>query len=415
MSSSGLLTSGPATFVARQPIFDRHARVQGYELLYRRTAGATTSEGVSADAATAGVVEGMFGIGLEALTHGQRAFFHVSRDLLLDRVPMLFPADRVVIELGPDVDADTPVLVACRDLREAGHTLALDDAGDDERTAALRPLVHYLKVDNLHRVAAMPAVDAGPWGERQVVVAKNVETASRFQEAVSSGYDLFQGFFLGKPALKAGRAVAAQHLAGVRLLAALQTPDLTTRELEDLIKRDPSTTYLVLRSVNSAAHALRATIDSIHDAIVLVGRDTVRRWATLWALAGFSRHTHSELLTMATVRARCCELLAASTGRDDMSSQAFMVGLCSLLDAILEQPLPELLATMPVSDTVRDALLGVDTFPGHLLECAMAYEVGDWERCVGAAARAGADPSVLPGAYAEALRWSRELQSRDPA
>ncbi len=113
---------------------------------------------------------------------------------------------------------------------------------------------------------------------------------------------------------------------------------------------------------------------------------------------------------MATVRARCCELLAASTGDEDAAADGFMVGMCSLLDAILEQPMPALLESMPVSGNVRDALLGAENGPRRTLDCAVAYEEGEWDQCFELAKLAGVNPSVLPGAYAEALRWSSDLK-----
>lgn len=413
-SRSGLLTAGPATFVSRQPILDRSSRIRGYQLLYRPSAGATSAAGASGDVATAGVIEALFGIGFDTLSGGHRAFVPVSRALLLDGIPSVLPADRVVLELGPDLESDVDVVTACGELRTSGYSLALDDVMHADRLAELLPLVDYVKVDVRPNPDAVFHLPAFPPGEGPTIVATHVETASAFQVAVAGGHDLFQGFFLGKPVLKAGRAVSTQHVAGVKLLSALNDPDLTIRQLDDLIKHDAALCFLVLRTVNSAAFALRTTVQSIHDALVLVGRDTVRRWASLWALAGLSRHTHSELLTMATVRARCCELLAASTGHEDAASEGFMVGLCSLLDAILEQPLPALLDSVPVTDNVREALLGTDNPARRTLDCAVAYEAGEWDKCLELAARGGVNPAVLPAAYADALRWSSDLKQGAP-
>jgi c-di-GMP-related signal transduction protein len=414
MPPSGLLTAGPATFVARQPILDRSHNLKGYELLYRRTAGATTAAGASRDVATASVIEAMYGIGPETLTGGQKAFVHISRQLLLDGIPSVLPADRVVLQLGTDIEADTDVLAACRQLKADGYALALDDFRTADEVAALVPLVAFLKLGFEGTSRSVLGLPAFAPGEGPAVVATRVETAGQFQEAALGGYDLFQGFFLGKPVLKGARAVSAQQVAGLKLLRALSDPELTILQLEDLVKHDAAMCFLILRTINSATYALRTTVHSIHDALVLLGRDTVRRWASLWALAGLGRHTHSELLTMATVRARCCELLAVSTGQEDAAAEGFMVGLCSLLDAILQQPMPALVESLPFSDTVRDALLGADNPARRTLDCVVAYEAGDWDRCLALAATADADPAVLPGAYVEALRWSNELKRDTP-
>jgi c-di-GMP-related signal transduction protein len=408
-SPSHVLSPGPGLFVARQPILDSARRVQGYELLYRRTAGATTADGASADVATASVVEALFGIGLDTLTGGHKAFINVSRQLLVDGSVHVLPADRVVLELGRDIDADDEVLRACRELRSAGYSLALDEFEPGERTAPLVAFVDFLKV-GLDAAGRVSMLVAPPSDRRPPIVATDVETSGCFQAAAADGYDLFQGFFLGKPVLKGGRAVQSQHVAGVRLLHALHDPDLTIRQLEDLVKHDATLCYLILRTVNSAAYALRTTVTSIRDALVLLGRDTVRRWAALWALAGLGRHTHSELLTMATVRARCCELLAASGSHAHEGADGFMVGLCSMLDAILEQPMSELLESTAIAGPIKEALLGEDNAARRILDCVVAYEHGHWERCVAMASKAGVNPDVLPDAYAEALRWSKELE-----
>lgn len=395
--------------MARQPIMDAMRNVQGYELLYRRTAGATTAEGASADVATASVIDGLFGIGLEALTGGHRAFINVSRQLLLDGIPAVLPADRVVLELGADIEADDDVLRACRECKSAGYSLALDDFTPGDESDPLVALASFLKVSlrETRRPTGLRRSGAGP---TPTLVATDVETPDSCRSAAEDGFGLFQGFFLGKPTLKAGRAVPAQHVAGVRLLHALHDPDLTILQLDDLVRHDAAMCFLILRTVNSAAYGLRTSVSSIHEALVLLGRDTVRRWAALWALAGLGRHTHAELLTMATIRARCCELLAASSRGGQESAEAFMVGLCSMLEAILEQPLPELLASTPLDGAVKDALLGGDTVARRTLDCVVAYERGEWDRCVALAASAGVSPTVLPGAYAEALHWSTALK-----
>jgi EAL and modified HD-GYP domain-containing signal transduction protein len=408
-TSSSLLTAGPGLFAARQPILDTSRRIRGYELLYRQTASATTAAGPSTDVATAGVIEALFGIGFDTLTSGNRAFLNISRQLLLDGIPTVLPKDRVVLELGADVDADDDVLRACRELRLAGYTLALDDFTPSDRNAPLVPLAGFVKVD-FQRASESGAGLPTDLPGHPAIVAKHVETAGAFQGAVDGGYDLFQGFFLGKPVLKAGRAVAQQHVAGLTLLHALHDPDLTIAQLDNLVRRDAALCFLILRTVNSAAYALRTTVETIREALVLLGRDTVRRWAALWALAGLGRQTHSELLTMATVRARCCELLAASAGEDHDPAEGFMVGLCSLLDAILEQPMPVVLASTPISGNVRAALLGADNIARRTLDCVVAYEQGEWEKCVALGAAARLEPAVLPKAYAEALRWSGELK-----
>jgi EAL and modified HD-GYP domain-containing signal transduction protein len=403
---------GPPAFVARQPILDKSGRVYGYELLYRHTEAAEDRAGASNDIATASVIDAMFTMGLATLTGGKPAFINITRPLLVEGIPAILPKERVVLEIGAEIAADAEIIAACRELRNAGYSIALDDFALGAPHEALLPFAHFLKIDFHEAARASVRLPVLAPGEGPSLVAKRVETAQRFQEAVVGGYDLFQGFFLGRPVLKETHQVPAQHVAGLRLLHALHNPELTILELEDLVKHDPALCFLILRTINSAAYALRTSVQSIHDALVLLGRDTVRRWAALWSLAGLSKDAHAELLTMATVRARCCELLGASTDKAGAAADGFLVGMCSLLDAILEQPMPKLVESIPVSPGVRAALLGADNLERRLLDCAVAYEEGEWDQCFQIAKSAGVNPAVLPAAYAEALRWSSDLHAQ---
>jgi EAL and modified HD-GYP domain-containing signal transduction protein len=191
---------------------------------------------------------------------------------------------------------------------------------------------------------------------------------------------------------------------------ALHVPDLSVHQLEELIKHDAALCYRILRTVNSAAYMLQVPVQSIRQALVLLGRDTVRRWASLWSLAGLDEKAHSELVVMATVRARCCELLAGTLGGEEAASEGFLIGMCSLLDAILGRPMHAVLADLPLAEETEAALLGEDNATRRMLDCVIAYEHGEWERAEQLARRAKIDPAQLPKAFADALRWSREIR-----
>ena len=404
-------------FVARQPILDTRRRVVGYELLYRHsaetdTSGLVANGGPSADHATAHLIcDGLLAIGLDTLTDGRKAFVNISRRLLLDGIPAVLPPDRVVFELGADIEADSEVLDACRSLRAKGYALAIDDFTINEWLADLVPLVNYVKVDVAAQDAGeRPRVTKADLPAGPAIVGTKIETSQQFEQAVADGYALVQGFFFGRPVMREGRSVPAQPLAQMRLVRALNDPDLSVHKLEELVKHDPSLCYRILRTVNSAGFALQTTISSIREALVLLGRDAIRRWASLWMLAGLSQHAHSELLATAAMRARCCELLGSFQNDDEAAADGFLVGMCSLLDAILERPMESLLEELPLPPLVRGALLGEDNPRRQLLDCATAYAAGQFDVSIRAAQRLRIDPLQVPKAYNEALRWARELQ-----
>jgi EAL and modified HD-GYP domain-containing signal transduction protein len=393
-------------FVARQPILDRNRKVVGYSLRLRPVIG-TLGPGQAGQL----LVDTLQGGGLETLTAGRRAFVEVDRGTLLEGVAAALPPDRVVVELTSDVEADAEVLEACRVLRRTGHAIAIDDFILNERTARLVPFANYLKVDasapTAPEVRARIVACLAPGGA--ALVAKNVETLDKFDEALRDGFTYFQGFFFGRPLLAPRTGSANAQIAHLKLLRALQDPDLSVRQLEELVKHDTALCYRILRTVNSAAFMLQTTVHSVLEALVLLGINPVRRWASLWLIAGLSETAHSELVLMSAVRARCCEILAGTLGGEDAGSEAFLLGMCSMLDAILGRSMSEVLIDLPLDKDTQAALRGQDNWKRRVLDCVIAYERGDWDRAIDLARRTAIERTLLPVAYAEALKWSREL------
>jgi c-di-GMP phosphodiesterase len=202
----------------------------------------------------------------------------------------------------------------------------------------------------------------------------------------------------------------AGYLVYLDILKAVARPNLTLGELDDLVKRDAALSHHVLRLANSAAFAQRREVESIRQALMLVGRDTVRRWAALAVVAGLSTTQPTELLVMATVRARFCELLASRTAGADAAGGAFLAGLCSMLDAILERPMPDVLDELSLGSEIRMALLGRDNLYRRLLDCVLAYDHGDWTGTLASADIAGVPPRLLTPAYIDALRFAYEVK-----
>ena len=412
MTPETLTATETRTFVARQPIVDRDKRVWGYELLFRPDSGPVAGVVDPGRATARVIVDALFAIGLDTLVGDRLAFVNVGREMLLEGLPSVLPHDRVVIELSADVEADDDVLAACRNLRSAGYALAIDDFVLTESTEALIPLASYLKVD--FQFATTPA-----WRERigavrrpggALLTAKRVETPDAFHAGVNEGFSYFQGFFLGHPVTMPGRSIAGADLTRLQLLQALQNPLLSVAQIEELVKPDAALCYQILQTVNSAAFAQHRHVQSIRQALLLIGRDAVRRWTSVWTLAGLGSNAHPELITMSAVRARCCEVLGETLGGETLAAEGFLVGLCSLLDTILGIPMETVVQKVPLSDQSRAALLGGSNRLRSLLDCTVAYERGDWALCAERAAEAKLDAGEIPAAYLDAMQWMRELQ-----
>ena len=395
--------------VARQPIFDRRGELYAYELLYRGTAADTAALGASSSAMASRVLANAFlHIGLDGLTGGHRAFLNFSRDMLLSGVHQVFDRQRVVIELLETVPPDAEVVAACSALVAEGYTLALDDF---EYTAAHEPLLRLARVVKLDvldvpREALRPRqVRAASHGA--TVLAERVETREVHEACLAAGYGLFQGYYFSRPELVARKDLATSQLAILQLLNLLRDGDATDGKLEEGFRRDVSLTYTLLRVVNSAAMGGQG-IASIRHAVQLVGRTELHKWLTLLLVttAPGEGGGHSETVRLALQRARMCELAAqAGPGRRHPASH-FIVGLFSLLDAILKCPLPEVLARVDLAPDVREALLTRGGPLAPALALVESYERADWASVLRAAESLGVAPSRLGGMYLDALRWA---------
>lgn len=391
-----------SALVARQPILDRQRRLHGYELLYRcAEPGGGIGDG---ERATASVLTTSFlDIGSDQLLGRYPAFINATREFLLARSALALPADSLVIEILEDVHVDEALVRAVRELRDAGYRIALDDFVYRPAWEPLLALAQVVKID----VLAMD-VDGVREQLRHIarydvqLLAEKVETAEQFRQLLELGFHLFQGYFFAKPAVVTGARVPASRLALLRLVATVQDPAAEIDAVAALVSQDPSVSFRLMRFINSAAVALPMPVTSIQRAVVYVGQQSLRRWVTLIALSSMDDKP-TALTRLALARARMCERLLAESGRGD-ADEAFTVGLFSTLDAFMDQPLADVLATLPLSGGVRAALLDGEGPAGEALACVGAYERGEWPRAVALAG--GIAPGRLGDLYCDAAAWA---------
>jgi c-di-GMP-related signal transduction protein len=398
------------TCVARQPIFDRTGRrVHGYELLYRATPQDTACETSTDCAAARTVTDAMLALGLDVLTSGRPAFLNLTRTMLLGEIDALLPPASTVLELREDIAADDEVIEACRRLRHRRFALALDDFEPGGAAEGLIPHVQFVKVDVRRTRPPERGATARRLGKGVTLVAEKVESHEEFDATRDEGYTLFQGSFFCMPRTIARRALPASRLVYLQLLTKLNQPDIGVGDLEDIIKRDVSLSYRVLRSVNSARFGIGRPIESVRQAIVLLGVGQIRAWASVWSIAGLADQESQEIGAMSLIRARCCEWLGEQL-HDGEPGSLFLLGLCSLLDVMLDTPMTAALAELPLAPRIRAALVGRPNDARALLDITVAFESGRWADARKLAEAQRLDPDLLPAAYAEALRWARELQ-----
>jgi EAL and modified HD-GYP domain-containing signal transduction protein len=401
-------------FIARQPILSCRRDVFAYELLFR--SGIENSfSGADLEHASASMFVTSFMIGLQKLTGGQRAFVNCPRDFLLRDYISLFPRELVVVELLENIAPDAEVVAACRRLKEGGYLLALDDFVDTPDWAPLIEIADFIKVDfRLTNQDEQRALAARYRGKSIRMLAEKVETPEEFAEALGMGYSLFQGYFFCRPEMLQRRAIPASKLAYLDVLRAATAAELDIAALALKIKQEPSLTYKLLRYLNSAGFGLRAEIYSIPHALSLLGERELRKWIAVVAVGVMADGKPDELMTVPLVRGRFCELLAPAVGMAAHANDLFLLGLLSVMDAILDQPLAAILSELSVRDDIKAALLARSGLYSDMLELAIAHERADWAAVSGLAARLGVKEDQIPGIYLSAVDWASALRRGTP-
>lgn len=398
-------------FVARQPIFDRRQRLYAYELLYRRdgdiqTAGPEDRALMSAQV----IVSALLDMGADSMLGDAKAFVNVARDHLVSDAWRLFDRERVIIELLETVECDDETVDACRRLVAEGYTLALDDYEFRPETARFLDLASIIKVDVLGadlaeletRIATLPR-------RPLTLLAERVESADIRDRCIALGFELFQGYFFSRPETLTNQTVAPGALAATRLLNLLADPDTSDAELEAALASDVGMCYKLLRMVNSASIGGRG-VESIGHALRLVGRQSLHRWVSLILVAGLGAGSdlRREQATTAITRARMCELLARAAGAHRDPGNAFVAGMVSLLDTMLEMPMSIVAAQLSLAQDVANAVVDREGPVAAPLMVTEAFESGAWSSISLGAAELGIEEKAVPQLYFDALRWARQ-------
>jgi c-di-GMP-related signal transduction protein len=400
--------SKPLRYVARQPIFDRQERVYGYELLFRD--GLENAFHGDVDEASRATLDRSLLMGLDVLCDGRRAFVNCTRDTLLHGLVRLLPPGMTVVEVLESVPVDSDVLAACRSLKDSGYVIALDDYVGDVRRDALAEIADIIKVEMrlttpADREGLMKRF--GPWRCR--MLAEKVETHAEFVEARDQGFVFFQGYFFRRPEVLCARDVPANRLNYLRMLQEVSRPELDIAELEKLVKEQASVCYRLLRCLNSTLFAFRSEIHSVRHALTILGERDLRRWVRLVATVGAGQDKTSDLVLAALVRGRFGELLAPDVAHGE--SDLFLMGLLSLIDAMLEMPMKDVLDRISLDQPTKAVLLGQPSSLQPVFRLILAHESGEWELAEKIGKSLVLDPEVLAGRYWEAQQWARELSA----
>ena len=398
----------PLRYVARQPIFDREENVFGYELLFRD--GIENAFNGDTDEASRATLDRSLLMGLDILCDGRRAFVNCTRDTLIKGLVTLLPSTSTVVEILETVPADPDVIAACQHLKEGGYLIALDDYVANDPREALAEVADIIKVEmqlTTEEQRAEIIKQFGPWRCR--MLAEKIETQGDFIRARDQGFVYFQGYFFRRPEMMNTRDMPANRLNYLRMLTEVSRPELDLLDLENLIKAEASICYRLLRYLNSPIFGFKSEIHSVRHALSMLGERDVRRWVRLVAAVAAGQEKTTDLILSALVRGRFGEFLAPLVPHGE--SDLFLLGLLSLIDAMLEMPMAEVLERIPLDHETKAVLLGQPSVLRPVFQLMLAHESGEWQAAADLSAGLQLPKEDVAFYYWQAQQWAREVSS----
>jgi c-di-GMP-related signal transduction protein len=397
-------------FVARQPIFDKKQKVVAYELLFRSNQNNIYS-GTDADQATKDVIANSFLlIGMNNLTGGKKAFINFTDSLLKSDIVETLPKELVVVEILEDIKIDEEVVEICKRLKAQGYILALDDFVFEPSYEPLLELVDIIKVDFMITKGIERRDLVKKFKAKKIrFLAEKVETIEEYKEAVAYGYSYFQGYFFSKPVILSATELPSYKHSHMALIKEISKHEVDFRYLENIIKKDISLSYKLLKYINSASFGFRKKLDSILSALLLLGKEELAKWIYLIALRELGENKPSEIMTSSVIRAKFSEMLAPKLGLGHRASDMFFMGLLSQINAITNLTMENAIAEIPIAEDIKEALLGADNQFRDVLELIISYEIGEWEKFSAYAKKLNFEESEAPGLYMKSLEWVSEF------
>ncbi|WP_415900877.1 EAL and HDOD domain-containing protein [Neptuniibacter sp. QD48_11] len=388
--------------MARQPIFDRNQKVVAYELLYRTEDAQGHALFANSEATSEVILNAYTSISDSGELKRVPAFINLTRDILVEQKLPEVSKKHIVLEILEDIEPDEEVVSAVKQLHSEGYRIAMDDFVYDPKFDALLELSQIVKVDVFELSTEQIKEQVKQLRRHKVtLLAEKIETHEQLETCIELGFKLFQGHFLSKPKVIKGKKIQGSQVALMQLIQELQSPKATPEKLEELIIRDPALTYKLLRIVNSAGYSLVRQVESIAEAIVLLGLEQVKKWATLIAMSS-NQDKPEELSRSLLVRGRMCEEIAQAQKKSNYGSY-FMAGMMSGLHALLDIERDTMLEQVPLGDDIKNAVSLGQGEIGQVLRNVVNYENGDWDLLP-----MDLDGTLYDQAYRASLEWTQE-------
>lgn len=399
-------------YVARQPIFDRKKRIFAYELLFRNSLENYMPK-VDEDMASSQILSSTYyTIGLEKITSGKRAFINFTQNLLEDMAPLFFPKATTVVEILENVKPSGKIIDALKAIRKNGNIIAMDDFVFSKESIVFLQHVDIIKIDfksTSADVAESIIKKVSEAGYKTLFLAEKIETEAEFQNALRMGFSYFQGYFFCRPEIIKGRQISTSQVSLLKIVSEVNQHDFDISRIETFIERDVNLSFKLLKYINSAYFKRMREISTIRDALMMMGTDELKRFVTLMAISQMDASKPNALIYTSAFRAKFCELCARASTRDDCSGELFTLGIFSLIDAILDQPMESIMNQLPLAPKIKAALTSGEGPMSHYLKLTEAYERADWASVSRLCSTIELNEADLPSLYIDACAWSSEI------
>ncbi len=400
-------------FIARQPIFNVHKRLFGYELLYRGTKTSTLSTASGNQATTSVLSSAFLTEGIDKISGSRPCFINFTRELLLQKIPFSFPKTLIVVEVLEDVPPTADVVGICRQLRSDGYIIALDDFIYDKSLDPLIDVADIIKFD-----LRLSSIDSIQKTLRKLsrynlkYLAEKVETHEEFILTSKLGFSYFQGYFFCRPERIKIKEVDSAKINLINLLAEVNRKTTSLKKLEKIIQGDVGLAYKLLRYINSSYFYLLTKINSVAHAITYLGDKEIRRFIILVLISELATDKPAELVRLAVVRAKMGELMARETVLKDKYDEVFLLGLFSLLDAMLDMNMEYICKRISLNDHLKDALINQTGPYSPCLQAVVSYEKRDKAKCLTNLQKIGLSPEKIHQMYIEAISFAESVLGR---
>ncbi len=399
------------SFIGREPVLDEQTSTFGYALLIHGGTETLLSQTSSDEPTSVSIDDISLSKGVKLFSNKKRVFIKFTEKLLLEGYWSALPVTNVVIELIHTIAPTSEVVDACKILKTNGYMLALDEFHYSKTLEPIIEIADILKINI--KSSSEKEVEAYALkyrNENIKLLATHVDSLQEYYSLRKLGYDYFQGHYFCKPEVIRSEQMPTSRITKLRLIHEVNKTDFDFSEAEEILKHDPGLTVKLLKYVNSAALGLRTEVHGIRQALTMIGQRNLRKWISILAVSTFTEKKPNELMSTVVRRGQFCELLAPHFGFQGNEAQSlFLIGMFSLLDAVIDLPIEKVFDAVPLSDDIRETVLGMDTPFKEILDLAITFENGDWSQMTRIINKNKLQKQTVIDCHMQSIEWAKSF------